>query len=100
VRDQRVQLLSSPERGLAVSPVDPSAARRGAGAPPCRPQQFMLTFTMADWQAMTQLVDPSECIMPDRSSRGAGGGDGGAAADAAQGGSKQRGAAAKRARQG
>jgi hypothetical protein len=84
VRDQRVQLLGCAASGVAVSPVSDearaSAQQRGAGGP----QQFMMSFTMRDWEVMKQLVEPQECVMPDRSHHHDNSSGGAAAAAAGQ----------------
>lgn len=65
VRDQRVRLLPSTDKGLLVEVVG-AADKHAALQQGVKPQQFMMSFTMRDWQIMKQLVPPHACMMPHR----------------------------------
>lgn len=68
VRDQRVQLLPNPDLGMMVRVVDASE-KQAAMQQGLKPQQFMMSFTMHDWQLMKQLVPTEACLMPHRGQR-------------------------------
>lgn len=86
VRDQRVRLEADPELGLMVQPVSEeqkaAAAQQGQG----KSLQFMMSFTMKDWEMMKLCVPEDDCIMPHRGQAQ------GAAAAAAGGAARSRGA--------
>eukprot|EP00775_Hariotina_reticulata_P011264 gene11264-11414_t len=66
VRDQRVRLLSNVETGLTVQAVSKAEKDAAASQGLIKPQQFMVSFTMEDYEVMRKLVQPSQCLMDHR----------------------------------
>ena len=67
VRDRRVTLSRDAERGVVVKVA--SAAAPATGAHPRAPAvQLMLSFSMADWEAMCGALPEGSCLMKHRAS--------------------------------
>ena len=58
VRDQRASLSHDPRQGMMVEFVDNE--RRQAGRGSVHPLQFIMSFTMQEWDVMKKLVKPNE----------------------------------------
>lgn len=81
-----MRLLSDPEQGLLVVPVSEEQKAAAVQQGESKSLQFMMSFSMGDYEAMKRLVEPGSCIMPDRHAQqhAAGGRSRAAAAPAAE----------------
>jgi len=61
-----VRLLSNADTGLIVQAVSKAEKDAAAMQGLTKPQQFMVSFTMEDYEVMRQFVQPSQCLMEHR----------------------------------